>query len=96
MARTMIDNPSNKIPCIRCGVCCSSGVCSHGIEDDRGLCTFLFIDSYRGICRTSCTLVIDKRVDFNDIAIGKGCVLRHIPSAYTYSLDQMRKKLAMI
>ena len=63
-------------------MCCSSGVCSSGIEDHRGLCMFLFINSYADICHTSCKLVLDKKVDLDNIGIGRGCVPRKIPFAY--------------
>ena len=88
-----------KISCIRCGVCCSSGICSYGIEDHRGLCTFLFVDSYttiHGTCHTSCKLIVDKKVDLDDVGLGKGCVLRKVPMVYTYYLEQMRNKLIMV
>ena len=96
MLSAIIDNASNKRPCIRCGVCCSSGVCSYGLEDYRGLCAFLFIDRYGVICHTSCKLVLDKKVDIENIGIGKGCVLRQVPFAYEYYLEQMRCKLAEV
>lgn len=92
----IIDNVSEKIRCTRCGVCCSSGVCSHGVDDDRGLCAYLLINGHTDKHRTSCRLILDHKVNLVDIGVGKGCLLRHVPHAYTYYLEQMKRKIEYI
>ncbi len=96
MASTIIDNMSNKIPCTRCGVCCSSGVCYHGVDDDRGLCVYLLINGHTDKHRTSCKLILDRKVNPTGIGIGKGCLLRKVPHAYTYYLEEMKRKIEYI
>lgn len=80
------------IPCVRCGVCCSSGVCSHGVEDLRGLCEYLILSADN----TSCGLLLENKINPNDIGISKGCILRGIPHVFHYYEDQMRTKLDML
>lgn len=77
------------IPCVRCGVCCSSGVCQHGIEDHRGLCEHLILSTNN----TSCSLILENKINPNDISINKGCMLRKVPHAFHYYEDQMMAKL---
>lgn len=82
-------NEKTYIPCVRCGVCCSSGVCSNGVEDDRGLCDYLILSKNNA----SCKLLLENKINPKDIGIGVGCILRQIPFVFQYYEDQMRKKL---
>lgn len=80
----------NKINCDRCGVCCSSGVCEHGIEDNRGLCRFLEF----GITPiTTCILIKENKIPLKDVGFKKGCVLKRAPESYSYYKVQMNNKL---
>lgn len=84
----------DKIPCIRCGVCCSSGVCPHGIEDSYGMCAYLIINDKQNGKQTSCKLLLENRINPKDIGIGIGCILRELYIVvYNYYHSQMMEKL---
>jgi len=64
--------------CIRCGICCISGVCDLGHENEEtGVCEFLEIYPDK---TTSCRKV--KNDEHPVISIGKGCVIRQWPEVY--------------
>ena len=68
--------------CTRCGICCLSGVCPEGQEDENGMCTYLIIEDDKTICK----LVRDNLT--NTISIGEGCVLKKCTEYYNYYLDK--------
>lgn len=76
--------------CIRCGVCCSSGICSSGIEDENGLCKYLQLENNN---ITSCQLIIDNKMPRKSVGIGNGCILRVLPDVYDYYLEEMKLKI---
>lgn len=64
------------------------GVCDWGILGDV-YCIFL-IDN--GDDTTSCQLLLDKKIPPGDIAIGKGCIMKHFPEYdyYKRQFDEWR------
>ena len=69
--------------CIRCGLCCMSGTCSEGVDDDdTGVCKFLIIHDDD---TTSCKLVVNNT--HKVITIGQGCVLRESELGYRLMSD---------
>lgn len=87
----------DKIPCDRCGVCCSTGTCSHGIEYSYGICIYLITNNVitNGNERTSCKLLLENKIkDPKDIGMGVGCVLKKLGAdAYNYYHLQMVERL---
>jgi len=64
--------------CLRCGLCCISGPCNLGMEDEKtGVCKYLKIHQDR---TTSCRKV--KNDSHPIITIGKGCVIQQWPESY--------------
>jgi len=68
-----------KLECIRCGICCSTGPCPHGVESNEGVCIYLILHRNGG---TSCILVLEGIVRPKDVGIGSGCTLRRLPKIY--------------
>jgi len=73
---------SHKYPsCTRCGVCCGTGPCEWGEEDEYGICVQLRSNK-DGLME--CRLLAEGKVDGEDIGIGMGCVLRALDSGRHY------------
>jgi hypothetical protein len=71
------------IKCIRCGICCVSGTCSEGVDDDEtGYCKFLTIHDDD---TASCQLIVNNT--YKTITLGQGCVLRESDLAYRMVCD---------
>lgn len=86
-------NLKDKIPCNRCGVCCSTGTCIHGTEDSYGICVYLIMNNLmiNGHGNTSCKLLLEHKIkNPKDIGIGVGCILRELDiNVYNYYYLQM-------
>ena len=83
-----------KKTCIRCGVCCATGACSKGKENEEGVCIYLKRDKNR---KTMCSLVTEKKVRPEEVGInGSGCVLRLYPKIYNKYKKQCREALSNV
>lgn len=76
--------------CKRCGVCCGSGPCAFGEEDEYGICIYL---RYNDQGLASCQLLSDGKVRPEDISIGKGCVMRMLPADYEYHVRSFTSRI---
>ena len=84
----------DKIPCTRCGVCCSNGPCGHGIEDSYGICVYLIFNNGNEQAKTSCKLILGNKIKNKDIEIGVGCILHGVSiDTYNYYHSQMIERL---
>lgn len=83
--------PKFKLPkCIRCGACCVSGICTHGIKDtNTDICIYLKMHDYN---KTSCKLMKEKGPGALNMDIG--CYLRTLPDIYNYYYNQMVSKIS--
>jgi hypothetical protein len=80
-----------KLPkCIRCGVCCVSGTCPHGIKDiNTDICIYLELHGHN---KTSCKLMKEKGP--SELNMDIGCYLRTLPDIYNYYYNQMVSKIS--
>jgi hypothetical protein len=62
-----------KEKCVRCGVCCSTGACEVGKENEFGICVFLMQENKNLF---SCKLLVNHKIKSSTIGVGVGCVLK--------------------
>lgn len=78
------------IPCTRCGICCTTSLCSKGRRKDKnikGNCKFLIRhEDYT----TSCELVLNGEIPSDNIDFEQGCAMQeNNPLQYQVTLNHL-------
>lgn len=78
------------IPCIRCGIYCTTSLCSKGRRKDKnikGNCKFLI---KHNDFTTSCQLVLEDKMPSNNIDFEQGCAMQeNNPVTYQVKLNYL-------